>query len=71
MRSLLILASLQKEMSSLEVYSPPLSDLITFIFSSVRFSTSALNYWNLPNTSSLVFNKYNHVFLEKSSINVT
>jgi hypothetical protein len=42
-KSLLIPASLQKSLSSFEVYSPPLSDLKILIFLQERFSTKALN----------------------------
>ena len=52
MYSLLIPSSIQKSLKSLEVYSPPLSDLSTLIFLSIRFSTWALNSWNLTRTPS-------------------
>ena len=69
--SILILASLQKATSYLELYSPPLSSLKVLILFLVIFSTSSLNSWNLLNSSSLEFKRYIQIFLEWSSINVT
>ena len=43
---------LQYSSNSLEVYSPSLSDLSTWILLPVWFSTRALNSWNLYKTSS-------------------
>jgi hypothetical protein len=53
--SLFISTSLQKFTNSLEVYSPPLSDLSILIFVSERFSIKALNSLNLLNNSSFDF----------------
>ncbi len=60
-----------KPWNPLEMYSPPLSDRNTLILYSDCFSTSALNSLNFSKHSPLDFNKYTHIFLEKSSMYVT
>ena len=55
--SLLIPCSLQYSLNSLDVNSPPLSDLKILILFTERFSTRALNSLNFSKTSSLFFKK--------------
>ena len=62
--SLLILSCLQKYLNSLELNSPPVSNLKILIFFHERFSTRALNSLNLSNTSSFFFKKYIQVSRE-------
>ena len=56
--------SLHSLLNSFEVNSLPLSNRKVLIFFLVWFSIKDLNSLNLLNTSSLLFMKYIHVFLE-------
>jgi len=60
----------KKDSNVLDMYSPPLSDLNTFILYSNSFSTRAFHDLNFSNTSHLYLKKCTHAFLEKSSMTV-
>lgn len=67
---LLIPFSSQNFTNSLEVNSPPRSDLKHFKFFPVSFSTKAMNSLNLLNASDFSFRKFYHIILEKSSVKI-
>ena len=52
------------------MYSPPLSDLMDFIFFPKLFSIKAFKTLKIPNTYDLCFMKYSQQNLEQSSIKV-